>query len=186
MMLGRLVILALIFIIVGIVLVTYLLPLLRRPEIIECPKCHSRMVWTPIGTRSENFMWRCLACNSTWLKSYSEDSYKKWKEYSMIVVVRDAVLNYIRSHHSDAAKRMPEKFEWKYEKKMVEGETLHLFTHTDKGIWTVSIRRLPEHDFNVRVEYRPRGEITIPERILWVGIFDNLGVIVELEYYHVH
>ncbi len=183
-MFRRLVILALV-VVVSIALVIYLLPLLRRPETIECPKCHSRLVWTPIGTRSENFMWRCLVCNSTWIKSYSEAAYKKWKEYS-IIIVRDAVLNYIKLHHPDATKRMPEKFKWKYEKKIVEGETLHLFTHTDKGIWTVSIRRLPEYDFSVRVKYRPSGEVTIPERILWIGIFDNLGVVVELEYHHIY
>lgn len=62
---------------------TYLLAfadLFSAPESeIVCPEDGSPYVRTPIGTRSENFLWMCLRCGYSWRKTYPEDAYQGWR-----------------------------------------------------------------------------------------------------------
>jgi hypothetical protein len=63
---------------------------------IHCPKDDSLYIWTPIGTFSENFNWRCLACDITWTKTYSEDAYGRWRNaFLEPSFVRDYTLLYL-------------------------------------------------------------------------------------------
>ena len=65
---------------------------------IVCPKDGSPYVWTPIGSRSENFNWRCLHCGYGWTKSYPEDIYQKWRNtFLEPAFVRDYTLLYLRT-----------------------------------------------------------------------------------------
>jgi len=70
-------------------------------EASSCPEgAHDitgQYVITPIGTRSENFLWRCLKCGATWTQSYDEDTYEAWRdEFLEPDFVRDYTLLYIR------------------------------------------------------------------------------------------
>jgi len=65
---------------------------------ITCPNDGSLYVWTPIGTRSENFNWRCLGCGHTWIETYPEDVYIEWrKAFLEPAFVRDYTILYLRS-----------------------------------------------------------------------------------------
>ncbi len=64
---------------------------------IACPKDGSLYIWTPIGTRSENFNWRCLRCGHTWVKTYPEDVYERWRQAFLEPhYVRDYTVLYLR------------------------------------------------------------------------------------------
>jgi len=68
---------------------------------VVCPEgAHSitgQYVLTPIGTRSENFMWTCLRCSESWIESYPEDVYEAWRdEFLEPGFVRDYALLYLR------------------------------------------------------------------------------------------
>jgi hypothetical protein len=65
---------------------------------IMCPKDSNLFVWTPIGTRSENYNWRCLNCGYKWTKSYPEDIYQQWlKAFLEPTYVRDYVMLYLKT-----------------------------------------------------------------------------------------
>jgi hypothetical protein len=65
---------------------------------IICPKDGSLYVWTPIGSRSENFNWRCLQCGYTWTRSFREETYQAWRNASLEPsFVRDYTLLYLRA-----------------------------------------------------------------------------------------
>jgi hypothetical protein len=65
---------------------------------IVCPKDGSLYVWTPIGTRSENFIWRCLKCGYQWTHSYLNEAYENWtKAFLDPAFVRDYVLLYLKT-----------------------------------------------------------------------------------------
>jgi len=64
---------------------------------IVCPKDGSPHVWTPIGTRSENFNWVCLQCGHSWTKSYPEKVYENWRNtFLEPAFVRDYALFHLR------------------------------------------------------------------------------------------
>ncbi|MBS7657467.1 protease complex subunit PrcB family protein [Candidatus Bathyarchaeota archaeon] len=54
--------------------------------------------WTPVGTRSENFYWRCLVCGSFWYHYYPQDVYEAWRDaFLEPSFVRDYVLLYLKN-----------------------------------------------------------------------------------------
>jgi len=55
-------------------------------------------VWTPVGSRSENFNWKCLRCGYTWTQSYPEDVYEAWRDaFLEPAFVRDYTLLYLKT-----------------------------------------------------------------------------------------
>jgi hypothetical protein len=55
-------------------------------------------IWTPVGTRSENFLWKCLRCGYTWTHSYPEDVYEAWRDaFLEPTYVRDYALLYLKA-----------------------------------------------------------------------------------------
>ena len=71
--------------------------LLSGEDLIRCPKDGSPYVWTPIGTRSENFLWRCLKCGYTWRKTYPDNIYQRWLKSPLEPdFIRDYTLLYLR------------------------------------------------------------------------------------------
>ncbi len=55
-------------------------------------------VLTPVGSRSENFLWRCLRCGYSWTQSYAEDVYVAWRDsFLEPAFVRDYTLLYLRA-----------------------------------------------------------------------------------------
>ncbi|GEM_PF-1623628 len=55
-------------------------------------------VWTHVGTRSENFNWRCLVCGYTWTHSYPQDAYEAWRDaFLEPSFVRNYVLLYLKN-----------------------------------------------------------------------------------------
>ncbi len=71
-------------------------------EDVVCPEgAHDitgQYVLTPIGTRSENFMWTCLRCGDSWMQSYPEDAYEAWRdEFLEPDFVRNYALLYLRA-----------------------------------------------------------------------------------------
>lgn len=65
---------------------------------IICPRDGSLYIWTPIGSRSENFNWRCLQCGYHWIQTYREEVYQSWLNASLEPsFVRDYTLLYLRS-----------------------------------------------------------------------------------------
>ena len=77
-------------------LISYSAPL-SGEDLIRCPKDGSPYVWTPIGTRSENFLWRCLKCGYTWRKTYPDNIYKCWLKSPLKPdFIRDYTLLYLR------------------------------------------------------------------------------------------
>ena len=65
---------------------------------IRCPKDDSLYIWTPIGTFSENFNWRCFTCDHTWMKTYPENIYEKWRNaFLEPSYVRNYVLLYLKT-----------------------------------------------------------------------------------------
>ncbi|MBS7614918.1 protease complex subunit PrcB family protein [Candidatus Bathyarchaeota archaeon] len=55
-------------------------------------------VWTPVGTRSENFNWRCLVCGYSWYHYYQQDVYEAWRDsFLEPSFVRDYVLLYLKN-----------------------------------------------------------------------------------------
>lgn len=72
------------------------LPLQTEARIL-CPKDGSPYVWTPIGSRSENFNWRCLECGYHWMKTYPEEVYRSWRTAFLDPeFVRDYTILYLR------------------------------------------------------------------------------------------
>jgi len=64
---------------------------------IVCPEDGSIYVLTPIGTRSENFNWRCLECGHQWTESYPEGVYQAWRnKFLEPAFVRDFTLLYLK------------------------------------------------------------------------------------------
>ncbi len=64
---------------------------------IICPQDGSPYVWSPIGSRSENFNWRCLRDGYTWTQTYPEEVYQKWKKaFLEPVFVRDYTIFYLQ------------------------------------------------------------------------------------------
>ena len=77
-------------------LISYRAPL-SDEDLIRCPRDGSPYIWTPIGTRSENFLWRCLKCGYTWRKTYPDNIYKRWLKSPLKPdFVRDYTLLYLR------------------------------------------------------------------------------------------
>ena len=73
------------------------LPAASENEIV-CPENGSPYVWTAIGSRSENFNWRCLQCDYRWTKTYREEVYQSWRNASLEPpFVRDYTLLYLRT-----------------------------------------------------------------------------------------
>jgi hypothetical protein len=63
-----------------------------------CPEDNSPYKWTPIGTFSENFNWKCLRCGHSWTKTLSEDQYQNWRnDFLEPDFVRDYTLLYLRT-----------------------------------------------------------------------------------------
>jgi len=63
-----------------------------------CPTTHDSYKWTPIGTFSENFNWKCLRCEHSWMETLSEDNYESWKnKFLEPGFVRDYTLYYLRT-----------------------------------------------------------------------------------------
>ena len=63
-----------------------------------CPTTHDPYKWTPIGTFSENFNWKCLRCDHSWTETLSEDKYESWKnKFLEPDFVRDYTLLYLRT-----------------------------------------------------------------------------------------
>jgi hypothetical protein len=63
-----------------------------------CPEDNSPYKWTPIGTFSENFNWKCLRCGHSWTKTLPEDQYPSWRnEFLEPDFVRDYTLLYLRT-----------------------------------------------------------------------------------------
>jgi hypothetical protein len=55
-------------------------------------------VLTPVGSRSENFLWRCLRCGYSWRQSFAEDVYLAWRDaFLEPAFVRDYALLYLRT-----------------------------------------------------------------------------------------
>ena len=77
-------------------LISYRAPL-SSEDLIRCPKDGSPYIWTPIGTRSENFLWRCLKCGYTWRKTYPVNIYQRWLKSPLKPdFIRDYTLLYLR------------------------------------------------------------------------------------------
>ena len=90
-----------ILLIVVVLASAYLLISYRVPssgeDLIRCPRDGSPYIWTPIGTRSENFLWRCLKCGYTWSKTYPNDIYQRWLKSPLKPdFIRDYTLLYLR------------------------------------------------------------------------------------------
>jgi hypothetical protein len=70
--------------------------------VIICPADGSPYVWTPVGTRSENFQWKCLRCGYEWMETYPEDTYNSWKAAFLEPdFVRDYAILYLRTMGHD-------------------------------------------------------------------------------------
>jgi len=64
---------------------------------IVCPLDGSPYVWTPVGSKSENFIWVCLECGHHWQVTYPEDSYRSWLDVFLDpAFVRDYTVLYLR------------------------------------------------------------------------------------------
>ena len=86
--------------------------LFHRGSEITCPKDGSPYVWTPVGSRSENFGWLCLRCGYSWMETYPEDVYLRWrKAFLEPDFVRDYVLLYLR-HAGHGGLPDPLALEW--------------------------------------------------------------------------
>ena len=90
-----------ILLITAVLASAYLLISYRAPlsgeDLIRCPKDGSPYVWTPIDTRSENFLWRCLKCGYTWRKTYPDNIYQRWLKSPLEPdFIRDYTLLYLR------------------------------------------------------------------------------------------
>ncbi len=71
-------------------------------EDLVCPEgAHDitgQYVLTPIGTRSENFMWTCLRCGESWIQRYAEDAYEAWRDAFLEPdFVRNYAMLYLRA-----------------------------------------------------------------------------------------
>ncbi|MCD6530726.1 protease complex subunit PrcB family protein [Candidatus Bathyarchaeota archaeon] len=70
---------------------------IRGETRILCPRDGGPYVWTPIGSRSENFNWRCLECGYHWMKTYPEEVYRSWRTaFLNPEFVRDYTILYLR------------------------------------------------------------------------------------------
>ncbi len=88
---------------------------------IACPNDRSPYVLTPIGSRSENFIWRCLVCGYTWRETYKEDVYTKWrKAFLEPAFVRDYAILYLRDSGYEGLPD-PLKVEWSGGRETPEG-----------------------------------------------------------------
>jgi len=132
---------------------------------ITCPNDGSPYIITPIGTRSENFSWKCLACGHTWIETYPEDVYAEWrKAFLEAYFVRDYAILYLRSIGHDVLPD-PRGLDWtggrETPENLVGSET---YVYRAKGI-VVTIRYpvvLAENViYSIRVEYS--------DRTLWEG-----------------
>jgi hypothetical protein len=63
-----------------------------------CPEDDSPYKWTPIGTFSENFNWKCLQSGHSWTETLPEDTYESWKKKFLEPdFVKDYTLLYLRT-----------------------------------------------------------------------------------------
>ena len=132
---------------------------------IACPIDGSPYVWTPIGSRSENFNWRCLQCGNTWRKTYSEDVYRKWRvTFLDPAFVRDYTILYLREIEGEDLPD-PLSLKWSGGRETPAGVIgSETYIYHAEGI-TVNIKYpvvLPENTiYDIRVEYQGR--------VLWEG-----------------
>ena len=64
--------------------------------LIICPQDESLYVWTPIESKSENFIWKCLHNGYTWNQTYPDEFYQRWKKAFLEPdFVRDYMLLYL-------------------------------------------------------------------------------------------
>ncbi len=169
-------------VVAGLAILTMLMIGIGQPgEEIKCPYCGSTVVWTPIGSRSENFLWRCLVCGKTWTKSYPERLYSAWRE-GLPGMLRDVAVGFVRSNHRDAAELMPAEFKWTV--RVCEGNKY--VYESDGWVVEVVLTYKPGFEASLTVDYsssRREGWIGIPHRIIWKGVFRG-GEVVELDYLH--
>jgi hypothetical protein len=79
---------------------TGITPVSKNPVI--CPEgahdVSGPYVWTPVGSRSENFIWKCLRCGYSWRQSFTDDVYEAWRDaFLEPTFVRDYTLLYLRT-----------------------------------------------------------------------------------------
>lgn len=125
---------------------------------IGCPIDGSSYVWTPIGSRSENFNWKCLRCGYTWVGTYPEDVYQRWRQaFLEAAFVRDYTILYLRDIGHEGLPD-PLKLEWIGGREtptgLIGSET---YVYRAEGI-VVTIKYpvvLPENTiYKIRVEHR--------------------------------
>ncbi|MCD6105846.1 MAG: hypothetical protein J7J79_00570 [Thermoplasmata archaeon] len=143
-------------------------------EVPKCPKCGSTLVWTPLGTKSENFLWKCLMDGTTWRKTYPDHVFSNWKR-RIPQIVRDASMNYLLKLHPDVKPFLPSG-DWEQEK---DGNQ-YVF---EQNGWTVKITFTADFSkADVKVDYVHQG-MGIMHRVVWVAEFDN-GDFREISYTH--
>jgi len=126
---------------------------------ITCPSDGSPYVWTPVGSRSENFNWRCLGCGYTWVETYPEDTYLGWrKAFLEPDFVRDYTILYLRS--SGYVLPDPRKLDWTGGRETPEG-LLGSETYVYSAMDIVITIRYPvvlaeNIIYSIRVEYSGR------------------------------
>ena len=148
-------------------------------EEVKCPYCGSIYVWTPIKTRSENFLWKCLTCGKSWYKTYSEAAYHRWLERTPIIV-KEVALRYIAEKHPDARQLLEKPLKWTVDYMSVKGARFKA------DGWVIEVQRI-EQGFKVMVDFsvsRIPGYIGIPHRIVWEGLVTLSGEVVEYSYGH--
>ncbi len=141
-------------------------------EVPKCPQCGSTLVWTPLGTKSENFLWRCLLDGTTWRKTYPKHVFENWKR-KIPHIVRDASIEFLLRRHPEVRALLPGG-SWKEDR---EGQK-YRFTN---GGWNVIIEFTPDMaEAHIVSDYTHQG-MGIMHRIIWVADFHN-GDFVELSY----
>ena len=168
--------------VVALTIISVLLLAAQTSEVsgeVKCPFCGSKEVWTPIGTKSENFLWKCFNCGKTWSKTYSEKAYRDWLHRTP-VIVRDMVLKFVAAKHPDAKQLLPPKPVWSVQQ-LSQDKVVYKC-----GGWIISVEKT-EEGYKVTLDFsatRIPGYIGIPHRIVWTGIFTFDGKIVEESYGH--
>jgi len=132
-------------------------PIPTETEIV-CLIDGSPYVLTPVGSRSENFNWRCLRCGHTWVETYPEDVYQRWRQsFLEPAFVRDYTILYLRDTGHEGLPD-PLKLEWTDGREtpagLVGSET---YVYRAEGI-VVTIKYpvvLPENTiYEIRIEHQ--------------------------------